>query len=92
VRVTVEFENADRSRGTMTRTPSWIARLFGRLPSASRIHCREWPLGWLYDSDQASIGDELNKIVNEQRRWLEVRGVPPARVVTAPQLPRRSDR
>ena len=86
MRVSVEFEGVNRTQGTMSIVPSWLGRLFGRRARAARIKFVTY-LGWRYDVDDAEIGADLEKIVNQQRRWQEIRGVPPARVVS-----HRSDR
>lgn len=76
-RITVDFENEERTIGTMTVWPSWVRRLFGARARFARVHRNA--AGWWY-VDGGSVPYDLERKLDDQRRWQEVVGLPAVRL------------
>lgn len=78
--VTIEFEDEDLTRATLTISPSWFKRLLGHRSRVARVHFVSVS-GWRYDIDGDRVGSRLETILNDHRRWQELLPLPEARAV-----------
>ena len=73
-RITVEFDESG-THGTVTSTPSWLARLFWRRPRLARVRWSPVSLHWCF-VDWAPVGDDLERTIQDQLRWKTVNALP----------------
>lgn len=76
-RITVQFDDESGTRGTVTSTPSRLARLFGRRSRVARVFWSTVSLHWCF-VDGACVGDDLERTIQDQLRWRTVNPLPSA--------------
>lgn len=76
-RITVDFDDDRGTNGTVTSTPSWLARLFGRRVRRARVFWSSVHIGWCF-VDGARVDEDLELIIKDQLRWRSVKQLPSA--------------
>lgn len=79
--VTIKFEDDRGTRATLTSTPSWIGRLFGRRPRVARIYLSAVPNGGWRFVDYGWVGFDLEQRITDELRWRTVDELPAARAL-----------
>jgi hypothetical protein len=79
LRITIEFDDERGTHATLTMSPSWLGRLFGRHRRVARI-----ALGITNDwrfVDGVWVGSVLEARIKYERRWQTVGELPSARAL-----------
>ena len=74
-RITISFDDERGTHGTVTSTPSWLARLFGRRPRVARVFWSTVSLHWCF-VDCFPVDDDLELIIKDQLRWRTINKLP----------------
>ena len=86
MRITAAFDDDRCLRGTLTKRPAWIARLFGRRSRVARIHWGNALNDWRF-ADGEWVGSELERIIKQEARWRMVGELPIARALETSRTP-----
>lgn len=86
--IAIEFTNKDRTRATVTVTPTWLGRLFRRRTRITRVanvhednnpYCR---MIWVYSVDGIRVSLRLEHKLDQARRWDVQQEIPSARLLS----------
>ena len=86
MQVAIEFDDERGTRATLTTRPSWLGWLFGHRPRAARIFLSEASNAWRF-VDGGWVGSDLERRINNERRWRMVDELPSARALETRRTP-----